>query len=89
MVAEYEIMSFDDFKSQFGASGVIEYVPLLLHTSCPAQRMTKFTELELTLRSSRPSMCFTSDLPEHKGDRDRVYVYFCSERNVSKAAMKT
>lgn len=34
-------------------------------------------------------MCFTSDLPEHKGDRDRVYVYFCAERNVSKAAMKT
>lgn len=34
-------------------------------------------------------MCFTSDLPEHRGDRDRVYVYFCSERNVSKAAMKT
>ena len=25
MVAEYEKMSFDDFKAQFGASGVLEY----------------------------------------------------------------
>lgn len=24
MVADYELMSFDDFKAQFGASGVIE-----------------------------------------------------------------
>lgn len=33
MVADYEIMSFDDFKSQFGASGVIEYVHRLTSTS--------------------------------------------------------
>lgn len=26
MVADYELMSFDDFKAQFGASGVIESV---------------------------------------------------------------
>jgi hypothetical protein len=26
MVAEYEVMSFEDFKAQFGASGVLESV---------------------------------------------------------------
>lgn len=33
MVAEYEMMSFDEFKAQFGGSGVIEYVkhPVLIY----------------------------------------------------------
>jgi hypothetical protein len=32
-------------------------------------------------------MCFTADHEEVQGDR--IYVYFCSEKSVSKAAMKT
>jgi DNA-directed RNA polymerase I, II, and III subunit RPABC1 len=32
-------------------------------------------------------MAFSADHGENQGDR--IYVYFCGEKNVSKAAMKT
>ena len=37
--------------------------------------------------TSRVSMSFTVDHGEEAGNR--MYVYFCGEKNVSKAAMKT
>lgn len=49
-----------------------------------AASVTASTERKLTI--SRGRMAFHSD---HAEDRtNRIYVYFCSEKNVSKAAMK-
>lgn len=77
LVADYEINeSLDEFRQRYGGSGMAEYV------SWHQRRKYKSW-----IMNSRLGMSFPCDHETNTGDR--IYVYFCPERNVSKQAMKT